>query len=97
MGQSITATACRVVEKHNHAAAVVFLNSKNQVEWCWKNTYFDGFFIPKGRQINIDLDSKDGTHLDFAEIGWELSKYDLRYSAISMPYYGKKLMLVTGH
>lgn len=95
-GTSITATACRVVEKHNRAAAVVFLNSKNQVEWCWKNSYFNAFFVPKGWQMNSYLDSKDAVSLDFAELGWKWSKYDLKYSSISMPYYGKRLMLVTG-
>lgn len=96
-GTSITATACRVVEKHNRPAAVVFLDSKGRVEWCWRNSYFDGFFLPRGRQIAVQFDDMQSNRLDFSEVGLEWSKFDLRYSSISMPYYGKKLMLITGH
>lgn len=88
---SMTATACRAVEKHNHAAAVIMLDSSLEVVWSYKNSYFRNFYLRRGSRIDLS------SNLTVQPENWGIQDSDilLHQAIIEMPNYGSILVVLS--
>ncbi|WP_444930462.1 ImmA/IrrE family metallo-endopeptidase [Microbulbifer sp. SSSA002] len=88
---SMTATACRAVEKHNQAAAVIMLDSSCKVIWSYKNSYFNSFYLRKGKEISLG----SGVLASASDWGMREFDQDMHQSIIEMPNYSSILVVLS--
>ncbi|TVV41851.1 ImmA/IrrE family metallo-endopeptidase [Thalassolituus sp. C2-1] len=88
---SMTATACRAVEKHNLPAAVIMLSSNQKVLWSYRNSYFPHFFVRKGQLINLSNNS----YASAADWGGSEFEFPVHQAVIEMPAYKSILVVLS--
>lgn len=87
---SLTATACKVVERTAKPAAVVMLDWSDRCLWAFRNDRFRGFYVPRGARVSFGTDEDEGFNIH------QNKEWIITAETVEMDNFNKKILLVLG-